>query len=156
MSVVKIRLRRVGRKRQPHYRIVVAMKENPRGGEYLDNVGYYNPRTQPAELRLDLEKVDKWLGNGAEMSETAASLIRKARKGGDKTVVLKPVGDQPREEQSIVGGPAPKKRGKGGSQPKPGHQGGIAAAGTVGIGEGGVLKPVEPQDPAIEPGEGHK
>ena len=89
---VKIRLRRVGRKKQPSYRIVVARTADPRGGEYLDTVGFYNPTTQPAELRLDLTKVDEWLGRGAEMSDTAASLIRKARKGGDPSVLLREVG----------------------------------------------------------------
>jgi small subunit ribosomal protein S16 len=86
---VKIRLRRVGRKHQPSYRIVVARSADPRGGEYLDTVGFYNPRTQPAELRIDLTKVDKWVGQGAELSDTAASLVRKARKGGDKSVLLR-------------------------------------------------------------------
>ena len=86
---VKIRLRRVGRKHQPSYRIVVARTADPRGGEYLDTVGFYNPRTQPAELRLDIAKVDSWLARGAEMSDTAASLIRKVRKGGDPSVQLR-------------------------------------------------------------------
>lgn len=109
---VKIRLRRVGRKRQPSYRLVVAQVETPRGGEYLDTVGFYNPRTQPAELRLDLEKVDQWLAKGAEMSDTAASLIRKARRGGDQKVAMKPMGDQPKTEVEVIGGEAPKKRGR--------------------------------------------
>src|SRR5262245_20488166 len=86
---VKIRLRRVGRKHQPSYRIVVARTADPRGGEYLDTVGFYNPRTQPAELRVDLEKVDRWLKQGVELTDTAASLIRKARKGGDRSVLLR-------------------------------------------------------------------
>lgn len=85
---VTIRLRRIGRKKQPSYRLVVADSQSPRSGEYIETLGFYNPRTQPAELRVDLEKVDQWLARGAEMSETAASLIRKARKGGDKTVRL--------------------------------------------------------------------
>lgn len=89
---VKIRLRRIGRKKQPSYRIVVANIESPRGGEYMDTVGFYNPRTKPAELRLDLEKVDRWLAQGAELTDTAASLVKKARKGGDKTVQLHEVG----------------------------------------------------------------
>jgi len=109
---VKIRLRRVGRKRQPSYRIVVATVETPRGGQYLDTVGFYNPRTQPAELRLDLEKVDQWIAKGAEMSDTAASLIRKARKGGDAKVALKPMGEQPKPEVAVIGGEAPKQRGR--------------------------------------------
>lgn len=83
---VRIRLRRVGRKKQPSYRIVVADSAAPRDGNYLDAVGFYNPRTNPAELRLDLEKADEWIGKGALPTDTVASLIRKARVGGDATV----------------------------------------------------------------------
>lgn len=86
---VKIRLRRTGRKKQPSYRIVVAESTSPREGAYLDAVGTYNPLTKPAELRVDLEKVDSWLSRGAEMSPTVRSLINKARKGGDRKVALK-------------------------------------------------------------------
>ena len=83
---VRIRLRRVGRKKQPSYRVVVADSADPRDGNYIDALGFYNPRTNPAELRLDLDKVDEWLGKGAEPSTTVASLIRKARNGGDAVV----------------------------------------------------------------------
>jgi small subunit ribosomal protein S16 len=79
---VRIRLRRVGRKKQPSYRIVVTESENPRGGAYMDTLGYYNPRGNPAELRIDLNKVDEWVGRGATMSETTENLVRKARRGG--------------------------------------------------------------------------
>jgi small subunit ribosomal protein S16 len=79
---VRIRLRRVGRKKQPSYRIVVTESENPRGGAYLDTLGYYNPRSKPAELRIDLQKVDEWIERGASMSETTENLVRKARRGG--------------------------------------------------------------------------
>ena len=85
---VKIRLRRVGRKKQPSYRMVVIESENPRGGAYLDTVGYYNPQRKPANLQIDLAKIDNWLGRGATMSETTDSLVRKARRGGDKTVTV--------------------------------------------------------------------
>jgi small subunit ribosomal protein S16 len=61
---VKIRLRRTGRKKQPSYRLVVADTDTPRDGQYLDAVGTYNPLTKPADLRIDLEKVDKWLARG--------------------------------------------------------------------------------------------
>src|SRR5262245_29527455 len=105
---VKIRLRRVGRKRQPSYRIVVADSSNPRGGEYLDTVGFYNPRTQPAELRLDHAKIDAWLAKGADMSDTAASLIRKGKKGGDPSVLLRDVGSPSLKASEISA--APKKR----------------------------------------------
>jgi len=105
---VKIRLRRVGRKHQPSYRIVVADSSNPRGGEYLDTVGFYNPRTQPAELRLDMTKIDGWLARGADMSDTAASLIRKGKKGGDPSVLLREVGAPSLKASEIAA--APKKR----------------------------------------------
>ena len=83
---VKIRLRRVGRKKQPSYRMIVTESENPRGGSYLDTVGYYNPQKKPAQLQIDMSKIDSWLARGATMSETTESLVRKARRGGDKTV----------------------------------------------------------------------
>lgn len=81
---VRIRLRRVGRKKQPSYRMVVANSTAPRGGEYIETIGFYNPRSKPAELRIDLERVDHWVGKGAELSDTAASLVKRARRGGDK------------------------------------------------------------------------
>jgi small subunit ribosomal protein S16 len=84
--MVRIRLRRVGRKAQPYYRVVVADSATPRDGYYLDTVGFYNPRTRPAELRMDLVKVDEWVSKGAGMSTTVASLVRKARRGGDDSV----------------------------------------------------------------------
>jgi small subunit ribosomal protein S16 len=86
---VKIRLRRTGRKKQPSYRIVVAESTAPREGAYLDAVGTYNPLTKPAELRIDLPKVDEWVARGAEMTDTVRSLVNKARKGGDSTVSVK-------------------------------------------------------------------
>lgn len=85
---VRIRLRRVGRKKQPSYRMIVTDSENPRGGAYLDTVAYYNPLKKPADLQIDLTKVDEWLGRGATLSETSESLVRKARRGGDKTVAV--------------------------------------------------------------------
>lgn len=85
---VKIRLRRVGRKKQPSYRVVVTHSENPRGGYYLDTVGYYNPQRTPAELNIDLPKIDEWIDRGATMSETTASLVKKARRGGDMSLLV--------------------------------------------------------------------
>lgn len=78
---VRIRLRRVGRKKQPSYRIVVADSSTPRGGVYIENVGFYNPRRDPIELRVDLERVDHWIERGALLTPTVASLVRKARRG---------------------------------------------------------------------------
>jgi small subunit ribosomal protein S16 len=90
---VRIRLRRVGRKKQPYFRIVVMPSDAPRDGAYIEEVGFYNPRTRPAYLTMDLGKVDAWLGKGAEVSDSAASLIRKARKGGDDAVRLAEPGE---------------------------------------------------------------
>ena len=86
---LRIRLRRVGRKKQPSYRLVVTDSAVRRDGPYIDDIGFYNPRTRPAELRLDLAKVETWVGKGATLSDTAASLVRKARKGGDQKVGYK-------------------------------------------------------------------
>lgn len=99
---VRIRLRRIGRKKQPSYRLVVADSATPRDGAYLDAVGFYNPRLQPAELRLDLDRVDRWLSRGADMSDTVASLVRMARKGGDAKVALKPMGGDARPAAAAV------------------------------------------------------
>jgi small subunit ribosomal protein S16 len=85
---VRIRLRRMGRKKQPHYRVVVADSAKPRDGRFVENLGYYRPLVQPARLVLDLERVDYWIGQGAQPSETVRSLVVKARKGGDDTVAL--------------------------------------------------------------------
>jgi small subunit ribosomal protein S16 len=85
---VRIRLRRMGRKKHPHYRVVVADSAKPRDGRFVENLGYYRPLVQPARLVLDLERVDYWIGQGAQPSETVRSLVVKARKGGDDTVAL--------------------------------------------------------------------
>lgn len=85
---LRIRLRRVGRKKQPSYRIVVADSEAARDGKYLDILGFYNPRRRPGELRLDLARLDEWLSQGASPSATVRSLVRKARKGGDDSIAL--------------------------------------------------------------------
>ncbi|HEX7118350.1 MAG TPA: 30S ribosomal protein S16 [Longimicrobiales bacterium] len=87
---VRIRLRRVGRKKQPSYRIVVAEGQSPRGGAYIDNVGFYNPRRDPMELRIDLAKVDLWIARGAEVTPTVQSLIKKVRRGEAGVVAAAP------------------------------------------------------------------
>ena len=76
---VKIRLRRTGAKKQPSYRFVVADSRSPRDGRFLEIVGHYNPRRTPIEIVIDEEKVKRWLGNGAQPSDTVARLL--AEKG---------------------------------------------------------------------------
>ena len=95
---VKIRLRRMGRKKQPHYRIVVADSASPRDGRFVETLGYYKPLSDPARLVLDLERVDHWLAEGASPSGTVKSLISKARRGGDAKVA---VGDEDPEERKV-------------------------------------------------------
>lgn len=86
----------MGRKKQPHYRVVVADSHSPRDGRFVENLGYYKPLAHPARLVLDLERVDYWLSEGADPSATMKSLIAKARAGGDETVAI---GAEDAEEQ---------------------------------------------------------
>lgn len=72
---VRIRLRRMGARKQPFYRVVVADSRSPRDGRFLDTIGTYNPRTEPAEIRIDREKALAWLESGAEPTDTARSLL---------------------------------------------------------------------------------
>lgn len=151
---VRIRLRRVGRKRQPHYRLVVADAAAPREGRVIETLGYYQPLSRPARLVLNLERVDYWLGQGATVSTTAHSLINKARKGGDRAVAVGEAEPQPRgTEGSIVrartpaavaaeAGPAAESAtGEGG-------EGGEAAAGAEGIAGAGPTDASRPEAPA--------
>ena len=77
--MVKIRLRRMGAKKAPFYRIVVADGRYPRDGRFIDEVGRYNPCTEPAMVKFDMEKVDQWISNGAQPTDTVARLLKQAR-----------------------------------------------------------------------------
>jgi small subunit ribosomal protein S16 len=74
---VKIRLRRMGAKHQPSYRIVVADSRSPRDGRYIDQVGFYNPLTNPATITVNQEKAIDWLRRGAQPTDTVAKLFTK-------------------------------------------------------------------------------
>lgn len=74
----KIRLRRLGAKKNPFYRLVVADSNSPRDGRFIEEIGYYDPTKQPEVLKIDEEKVLQWLATGAQPSDTAKSLLRKA------------------------------------------------------------------------------
>lgn len=73
---VRIRLTRVGAKKQPSYRFVVADSRNARDGRSLDTLGHYNPRTEPIEIKVDADKAKEWLARGAQPSDTVARLFR--------------------------------------------------------------------------------
>ena len=74
----RIRLRRMGHKRQPSYRIVVTEKTAARDGRFIETLGHYNPRTDPATVKVDAEKARAWLAKGATPSDTVRSLLHKA------------------------------------------------------------------------------
>lgn len=76
--MVRIRLRRTGLKGQPSYRIVVADKESPRDGRFLEVLGLYNPRTEPSTFEVDEARVYDWLSKGAQPSESVAQLFKSA------------------------------------------------------------------------------
>lgn len=75
---VRIRLKRMGAKKTPFYRVVVADARAPRDGRFIEEIGYYNPLTDPAQIKIDEEKALKWLATGAQPSDTVRSLFRKA------------------------------------------------------------------------------
>lgn len=74
---VKIRLRRMGAKKSPFYRIVVADSRYPRDGRFIEEIGYYNPVSEPVQVKIDAEKAKKWLANGAQPTDTVKSLLKK-------------------------------------------------------------------------------
>lgn len=76
--MVRIRLRRVGAKGQPSYRLVAASKEAPRDGRFLEILGFYNPRTEPATIQLKEDRIYDWLGKGAQPSESAMQVLKTA------------------------------------------------------------------------------
>ena len=76
--MVKIRLRRMGAKKAPFYRIVVADSRSPRDGRFIEEIGYYDPMKNPVVIKVDEEKANKWIQNGAQPTETVKSLLTKS------------------------------------------------------------------------------
>ena len=74
---VKIRLKRMGSKKAPFYRVVVADSRYPRDGRFIEEIGYYNPMTEPVEVKIDTDAAKKWVGNGAQPTETVRALLKK-------------------------------------------------------------------------------
>ena len=75
---VKIRLRRMGQKKAPFYRIVVADSRSPRDGRFIEEIGYYDPTKEPSEIRVDEEAAKKWLANGAQPTQTVEKILKDA------------------------------------------------------------------------------
>lgn len=76
--MVKIRLTRMGAHKHPFYRVVVADQRFSRDGRFIEEIGYYNPMTEPKEIKIDAEKANKWLANGAQPSETVKKLFKQS------------------------------------------------------------------------------
>ncbi|MDK9709596.1 30S ribosomal protein S16 [Acidaminobacter sp.] len=74
---VKIRMTRMGAKKKPFYRLVVADSRAPRDGKFIEQIGYYNPISEPAQIKIDEEKAVKWLNDGAQPTETVKALFKK-------------------------------------------------------------------------------
>jgi len=75
---VKIRLRRMGAKKSPFYRVVVADSRFPRDGRFIEEIGTYDPMREPAEIKIDAEKAKAWIANGAQPTDTVRGLLKKA------------------------------------------------------------------------------
>ena len=75
---VKIRLKRLGAKKSPFYRVIVADERAPRDGRFIDEIGYYNPLTDPADIKINAEKATKWINNGAQPTDTVRALLKKS------------------------------------------------------------------------------
>ena len=75
---VKIRLRRMGQKKNPIYRIIVADSRSPRNGRFIEEIGYYDPTKEPSEIRVDEEAAKKWLANGAQPTQTVEKILKTA------------------------------------------------------------------------------
>jgi len=74
---VKIRLRRMGAKKAPFYRVVVADSRYPRDGRFIEEIGYYDPTKEPANVQIDAEKAKQWIKNGAQPTDTVKALLKK-------------------------------------------------------------------------------
>lgn len=75
--MVKIRLCRMGAKKAPFYRVVVADSRFPRDGRFIEEIGYYNPMTEPATVKIDADKAKQWIANGAQLTDTVKDLFKK-------------------------------------------------------------------------------
>ncbi|HPO04254.1 MAG TPA: 30S ribosomal protein S16 [Bacillota bacterium] len=96
---VKIRLKRMGANKKPFYRVVVADGRAPRDGRFIEEIGYYNPLKEPSEIKIDREKAEKWLGNGAQPTDTVKRLF-------NLTGVIKPAAVKEQTKTTEIENPA--------------------------------------------------
>jgi small subunit ribosomal protein S16 len=150
---IRIRLRRMGRKKQPHYRVVVADSDSPRDGRFVESLGYYRPLSHPARLVLDMERVEYWESKGAQPTETVASLLRKARKGGDASVAMGDV-DKAAEKQAHLDALAARRRSEAEAQAKARAEAEAEAKAAAEAKEAKAKKKAKAEAPAAESEEG--
>ena len=98
--MVKIRLRRMGAKKAPYYRIVVADSKSPRDGRCIEEIGSYNPLISPSEIKVDIERARYWVKNGAQPTDTVRALLKKAEAGAAAAAAQEPAQD-PAQEPAI-------------------------------------------------------
>ena len=91
--MVRIRLRRTGKKGQPSYRVVVADEESPRDGKFIENIGFYNPLTDPPTVQIDTDRAQYWLSQGAQPSDAVIKLLHKSGVEVQFKVKAKPVAE---------------------------------------------------------------
>lgn len=104
--MLKIRLRRMGAIRQPHYRIVVADSRAPRDGAFIESLGHYNPLTNPATIQVDVAKYEEWKGKGAQPTDAVVSLVRQFNRNtraADATAAAQPAAATPRKTREASG-----------------------------------------------------
>ncbi len=98
--MLRIRLSRRGAKKNPHYRVVVTERSSPRDGRFKEIVGHYSPAREPVQLKLDLERVDHWIKNGAQPTRTVKTLIRRVRaQGQPEEVTVEKVAEEKAQEK---------------------------------------------------------
>ena len=85
--MLSIRLRRAGATRKPHYRVVVADSREPRDGRFVEVLGHYDPRKDPAVVKIDTERTDYWIGKGAQPSDTVRSLLKQQAKPAEAGLI---------------------------------------------------------------------
>lgn len=76
--MLKIRLRRMGQIHAPYYRVIVADSRSPRNGKFIEEIGTYDPKKEPSEIKIDAEKAKQWISNGAQPTESVAKLLKRA------------------------------------------------------------------------------
>ena len=112
--MIKLRLRRMGAKKRPSYRIVAADSRSPRDGRFIEAFGFYDPVTQPATVRVDMERARHWLSVGAQPSDTVRDIFRRAGVFGDEGTIAataEPIEAEPvAAEPAAPEAPAPKRR----------------------------------------------